>query len=236
MTTAAAIVTDALGLIGVTDPTDAAAAEDAALGLRVLNRRINALGLEPSIGLVVSFQAVPLIGGDSSKTIGTGADVNVTCPLRIETGAFIRVGGIDYPLEVAGRENWVDISIKSEAGIPCAVYFERTSTIQGRVTFWPTAQAACTAYLPLVQRTAQFPDLTTNVVLSDGYEEMLACDLAVALAPFYNREAPGSVIQRARVTKRLVKRMNAQTPQLDADDLQQAVHGRSVLPAGTFNA
>jgi hypothetical protein len=30
--------------------------------------------------------------------------------------------------------------------------------------------------------------------------------------------------------------MNAQTPQLDADDLQQAVHGRSVLPAGTFNA
>jgi hypothetical protein len=236
VTTANAIVTDALGMIGVTDPTDAAAPEDAALGLRVLNRRVNALGLEPSSALVVSFQAVPLVAGDASKTIGTGADVNVAVPSRIETGAYVRYSGIDYPVEVVERERWAEICIKTETGIPSAVYFEPTSTAQARLNFWPVPNASCTVYLPLLQRMSQFPDLTTNVMLADGYEEMLTCDLAVALAPFYNREAPGSVIQRARVTKRLVKRMNAQTPQLDADDLQQAVHGRSVLPAGTFNA
>jgi hypothetical protein len=235
VTQASTIIADALGMIGVTDPTDSVPAEDAALGLRVLNRRINTMGLEPSLGLVVAFQAVPLIGGDSSKTIGTGADVNVECPVRIETGAFVRVDGTDHPLEVATRERWVDISIKSEAGIPCAVYFERTSSSQGRVTFWPTAQAACTVYLPLVQRTSQFAALGTDVTLSDGYEEMLTTDLAVALAPFYNREAPGSVIHRSRVTKRQIKRLNAQTPELSTDELQHAVHGGSAYPPGTFN-
>lgn len=225
MPTANTIITDALGLIGVTDPTDSVAAEDAALGLRVLIRRINSLGIEPSTAQVVTFQAVTLVDGDSSKTIGTGGDVNVTCPVRIETGAYLRSGTTDYPLDVIGREPWADISNKTDSGIPRAVYFEPISATQARLNFWPASDGSYTAYLPLMQRVGPFSDLTTNVSLSDGYEELLVTDLAVALAPFYNREAPGSVIQRARVAKRQIKRMKTEIPELDTSELQHAVTG-----------
>jgi len=235
MPTANTIIADALGLIGVVDPTDAVAAEDASLGLRVLNRVIDSLGIEPSMALVVTFQAVPLVAGSASKTIGPSADVNVSCPVRIETGAYVRVGDIDYPLAALNREQWAELCDKAtQTGTPGGVYFEPLSTTQARLNFWPIPDAICTAYLPLVQRVSQFAELTTNITLRDGYEEAFVTHLALALAPFYGREAPASVVHRSRVLKREIKRLNAQVPQLNTDEFQSAMRGRWLLPAGHF--
>lgn len=219
MTTANTLAADALGLLGVSDPTDSVAAEDATLSLRTLNRIVNALGVDSLMPVAITYQPVTLTASGSSVTIGTGGDVVVTRPTKIELGAYVRSGGVDYPLTKYNRDRWAAISDKSMEGIPRVYYFEQISAVLGRVNFWPVPDASYTAYLPLQSRLSSFADLTTSYSLPDGYDEYLTTSLAVHSAPLYNREAPASVIARMRSARRQIKRLNVQIPHLCTPEL-----------------
>jgi hypothetical protein len=225
VTTATTIATDALGLIGITDPTDALEPEDANLALRVLNRLVDALGADSLFLLAVSYQAIPLTAAEI--TIGAAGEIAVTRPSRIELGAYVRVVDVDYPLERLNRDRWGEIALKASTGVPRYFNYEATSAVLGTLKFYPAPEAVYTAYLPLKQRLSSFADLTTNYSLADGYEEYLVSTLAVMLAPYYHREAPPSVVARSRIAKRYIKRLNTQVPQMNVDDLHRLVHGGS---------
>lgn len=219
MPTANAIVADALGCIGVCDPTDAVAAEDASLGLRVLNRIVDGLGVENLMTLATVFQPVTVNAGVASRTIGTAGDVAVSRPVRFELGAYVRVDGVDHSLTPLTRQQYGSISDKTTQGVPRHFYYEPTTSALGTIYFWPVPSAAVTCYMPIQTRLTQFADLTTTYGLADGYEGFLTAETAVKLAPFYNREAPGSVIAEARNLRRMIKRANFQVPQLQCADL-----------------
>jgi hypothetical protein len=227
VTTANTLAGDALGVLGVSDPTDSVAPEDATLGLRVLNRIVDSLGLDSLMPIATTYQAIPLSGG--AVTIGTGGDVVVTRPTRIEPGAYVRAGSIDHPLEKITRDRWAAIGDKSLTGVPMYYWYEPTTAVLGTINFWPVPDGAYTAYIPLQSRLSSFADLTTSYSLPDGYEEYLTCALAVHMAPFYNREAPASVIARMRVSRRLIKRLHVQIPRLCTADLN-ALGARSGSP------
>lgn len=219
MPTANTIVADALGCIGVCDPTDAVAAEDASLGLRVLNRIVDGLGVENLMALATVFQPVTVNAGVASRTIGTAGDVAVSRPVRFELGAYVRVDGVDHSLTPLTRQQYGSISDKTSEGVPRHFYYEPTTSALGTIYFWPVPSTSVTCYMPIQTRLTQFADLTTTYGLADGYEGFLAAETAVKLAPFYNREAPGSVIAEARNLKRMIKRANFQVPQLQCADL-----------------
>ncbi len=219
MPTANAIVAEALGCIGVCDPTDAVAAEDASLGLRVLNRIVDGLGVENLMTLATVFQPVTVNAGVASRTIGTAGDVAVSRPVRFELGAYVRVDGVDHSITPITRQQYGSISDKMSEGVPKHFYYEPTTSALGTIYFWPVPSAAVTCYMPIQTRLTQFADLTTTYGLADGYEGFLTAETAVKLAPFYNREAPGSVIAEARNLKRMIKRANFQVPQLQCADL-----------------
>ena len=219
MPTANAIVADALGCIGVCDPTDAVAAEDASLGLRVLNRIVDGLGVENLMTLATVFQPVTVNAGVASRTIGTAGDVAVSRPVRFELGAYVRVDGVDHSLTPITRQQYGSISDKTTQGVPRHFYYEPTTSALGTIYFWPVPSTSVTCYMPIQTRLTQFADLTTTYGLADGYEGFLTAETAVKLAPFYNREAPGSVIAEARNLRRMIKRANFQVPQLQCADL-----------------
>ena len=219
MPTANAIVADALGCIGVCDPTDAVAAEDASLGLRVLNRIVDGLGVENLMTLATVFQPVTVNAGVASRTIGTAGDVAVSRPVRFELGAYVRVDGVDHSLTPITRQQYGSISDKTSEGVPRHFYYEPTTSALGTIYFWPVPSTSVTCYMPIQTRLTQFADLTTTYGLADGYEGFLTAETAVKLAPFYNREAPGSVIAEARNLRRMIKRANFQVPQLQCADL-----------------
>lgn len=219
MPTANTIVADALGCIGVCDPTDAVAAEDASLGLRVLNRIVDGLGVENLMALATVFQPVTVGAGVSSQTIGLAGDVAVSRPVRFELGAYVRVDGVDHSLTPITRQQYGSISDKTSEGVPRHFYYEPTTSALGTIYFWPVPSTSVTCYMPIQTRLTQFADLTTTYGLADGYEGFLAAETAVKLAPFYNREAPGSVIAEARNLRRMIKRANFQVPQLQCADL-----------------
>lgn len=222
MTTATTIITDALGQIGIVDPVEALEADDANLGLRVLNRLVDALGTDALIPVATTWQSVPLTSG--SMTIGAAGDIVVTRPTRIEVGAYVVSGDVSFPLEKLNRQQWGEIAVKGDTGIPRYYYYESQTAVLGTIKFWPAPDTTYTAYLPLKSRLSAFADLTTNYSLADGYDEFLTSTLAVKLAPFYNREAPGSVIAASRIAKRYIKRLNVQVPQLNVDELHRLGH------------
>jgi hypothetical protein len=219
MTTANTLTGDALGLLGVSDPTDAVAPEDATLGLRALNRIVDALGVDSLMPIAIAYQAVSLTAAGASLTFGTGGDVAVDRPTRIEMGAYVRSGGIDYTMEKFNRDRWAAISDKSQTGIPCFYFYEQVTAALGRLNFWPVPDAEYTAYIPLQSRLSAFADLTTEYSLPAGYDEYLTAALAAHMAPFYNREAPQSVVARMRIARRLIKRLNVQIPRLGTPEL-----------------
>lgn len=219
MPTANTIVADALGCIGVCDPTDAVAAEDASLGLRVLNRVLDGLGVESLMAFATVYQPVTVNAGVASRTIGTAGDVAVARPVGFGIGAYTRVDGVDHPLTPLTRQQWGAISTKTDTGIPRYFYYEPTTSALGTIYFWPVPSVSVTCYMPIQTRLTQFADLTTVYGLADGYEGFLTAETAVRLAPYYNREAPGSVIADARNLKRAIKRANWQAPQLQCAEL-----------------
>lgn len=225
MPTANTIVADALGSIGVCDPTDSVAAEDADLGLRVLNRIVDGLGVENLMALATVFQPVSVGAGVSSQTIGLAGDVAVSRPVRFELGAYVRVDGVDHSLTPITRQQYGSISDKTSEGVPRHFYYEPTTSALGTIYFWPVPSTSVTCYMPIQTRLTQFADLTTAYGLADGYEGFLTAETAVKLAPFYNREAPGSVIAEARNLRRMIKRANFQVPQLSVSDLASIGHG-----------
>lgn len=217
MTTAATLAGDALGLLGVSDPTDAVAAEDATLALRVVNRIVDTSASEALMPVAVAYQSAPLTSGDADITIGLAGDLVISKPTKIETGAYVRSSGIDYPLRRVMRDEWAAIWDKSVTGIPQVFRYEPTTAVLGTLTFWPVPDSDYTAYLPLKSRLSAFADLTTDYDLPEGWDEYLTTALAIHLAPMYQREAPGSVIARMRAAKKLIKRLNVEIPQLALD-------------------
>lgn len=231
MPTANTIIADALGCIGVVDPTDAVNSEDADLGLRILNRVADALGVQNLMTLAVVNQTVSLSAGVASRTIGLLGDVAVARPARFETGAYVRYDGIDTPLHELTRQQYASISDKDATGTPRAFYYEPTTSALGTIYFYPVPTVGVTCYMPIQTRLSQFTDLTTSYGLADGYEDFLVNESAIKLAPFYNREAPSSVVLAARAAKRAIKRLNAQVPQLSTAEVNALAHPGSVSTA-----
>lgn len=219
MTTAATLAGDALGLLGITDPTDSVAAEDASLCLRTLNRVVDSLGADSLMPIATVYQTVALTAGDGSVTIGPAGDIVATRPTRIEAGAYVSTGALDQPLDKLTRDRWAAITDKAFQGVPCAYWYEPTTSVLGTINFWPVPDTTYTAYLPLQSRLSAFADLTTEYNLPDGYEEFLVAALAVYCAPYYNREAPQSVIARMKMARRLIKRLHVQIPHLSTAEI-----------------
>lgn len=216
---ASTIIGDALGLINVVDPMEAIAAEDAALGLRTLNRLVNMLAADSLMPVAVAFQPVPLTAAGGTKTIGAAGDIVVTKPTKIEVGAYILSGTTSYPLHRLTREQWAKIPYKTQQGLPNCYWYEPTTAILGTVNFWPVPSSSCTAYLPLKSSLTAFANLTTEYSLPEGYEEYLLTALAVHSAPLYQRQASGDIAFRMKQAKKLIKRLNVRVPQLSTPEL-----------------
>lgn len=221
MTTATTIVTDALGLIGVVDPVEAAQAEDADLSLRVLNRIIDGLGVVGSMAFASSFQTFTLPAGTSSRTIGTAGDWAVERPVSIGIGAYAVQNTIATKLEQWTAQEYTAITLKdATSDVPEGFHYQTTTAALGTLYFWPVPASDVSVVLPLVTRLSSFADLTTDYTLADGYETLFVYELAIKLAPHYNREAPASVIAEATRIRRQIQRVNRKVPVLSVQEMR----------------
>lgn len=223
MATANDVFKRALRLIGVLGQGETLNAAQQADCIYACNTMLDSWRNERLMVYQIAEVVHTLVASQGNYTIGPGADIDTTRPLKIEQ-AWVRHLTFDYPINVSlDADAWAGILNKSiSTTYPTSLYYE-PSVSTGTIHVWPVPNAANDLYLQVWQPLLTIADGATAITLPPGYEEAMAFGLAMRLAPEYGIDPPAIVLAGARETKAIIKRVNAPVVKSSISDLQ---HGR----------
>lgn len=194
MTTARDIIESALRKIQVLGRGQSLDADSAQNGLTALNQMLDSWSIEGGKVFTETRESFPLTIGKSSYTIGAGGDFDTEKPYVI-TSAFIRVSGDDYSLDLIDSRTYADIQDKDLKGTyPEFLYYDNNYPI-ANIILWEVPATTSTLHIYSEKPLSNLTGLTTTLVLPKGYERALVYNLAMELAPEYEKE-PSPTVQR----------------------------------------
>jgi len=191
--------------------------------LAELNRLMSSLHLDPMFIYSQDTISYLLTGGQAAYTIGiassgqTPADIVAQRPIEI-SAANIVDAGFRSPLAIATHAEWANRWTDTATGYPSAIYNDAAAPLS-TLTLWPAPSASFMLELFSWHQTAAF--LTSNDVvnLPSGYEDALVLNLAVRLAPQFQRPVDPQVRADARESLMRVLSLNAPQPMLVVGDI-----------------
>lgn len=193
-----------IGVGGQNEDLDASQENDA---FELMMEMLASWGSQPSMLPVVTQESFSLVAGTSSYTIGSGQTWDTDRPNNI-LGGFIRSGaGDDYPLRPLSRQRWADIVSKSQGYRPERFYY-RPDVPYGTVVFDSAPSAAETVYLDLEKPLSSIATLDTTITLPPEYYRAIRYNLAVHLAPEYERQVSREVAVIADESLMAIRRRN----------------------------
>jgi hypothetical protein len=140
---------------------------------------------------------------------------NTSKPFTI-ISAFVRdSAGNDYPLEIISRGEYNDFSVKTTSGTPERLFYDPGSTQQtnqvGTINLYPRPDAsiAYTLFLFSEKPLTPFASLDDANNFPDFYERYLVYNLAMALAPDYNKIPHPEVEHIADESARIIEGINS---------------------------
>jgi hypothetical protein len=162
---------------------------------------------------------LPLTAGQKAYTIGqdpTGAidaDWNVARPQGItEANVISSDGSLRYPVAVLTPQAWAAIAMQDMAGgIPQGIYHDRAYPVS-TIYVYGQPMENLTLELYAWHQVPIFTSLTDVVLLPPGYEDALVLNLAVRLAPHFQRIIPDDVRMQARESLMRLESINAPQP------------------------
>jgi hypothetical protein len=183
---------------GILTKSEDPSADEAADGLDMLNDLLASWSNDSMIVYARTLENFTLTSGTASYTIGSGGTFNTVRPIKI-ISAYVRSGGVDYPLSVASEENYDAVSFKSNGAIPDFLVYSNAYPL-ATLTFYPTPAEGNQLYLRTEKQLSEFT-LNQTVDLPPGWKRALIHNLAVELAPEYGQPIPQEVVMIARESK-----------------------------------
>ena len=156
-----------------------------------------------------------LIAGDGIYTIGSGGDINVAWPTKIESAYTIDGANVsrDIP-NIVTNDEWAQISLKQLGNMyPDTLWYDNSYPL-GSVYLWPLPMGGLTLYMNVYQRLQSFPLISTVVSMPPGYEIMIVSNMAVFLSAGLC-DPPEHVVKLAEKSMATIKKKNLQVPTLD---------------------
>lgn len=233
MTTANDIITRSLRDLSIIGQGEVADADQAADALVSLNDMVSAWANESALIYQVATDVVTLTGGKKDYTIGSGAyDINSPRPVKV-LQAFVRMNGIDYPLEIISRELYQSIILKDlQTQLPTILYYD-TGYPSSTIRLWCSPNQANTLHIDSLKPFTAFSSLTDVVSLPPGYERALRLNLDVELMPQY-QVSNDKIDKMALEAKAGIKRANHFPESLSFDSAIPTGHnGRYNIYADT---
>jgi hypothetical protein len=158
-----------------------------------LNRLVGSLSCD-RLFIYSKFDALFPLTGAMTYTIGASADPNIVPdfdaprPQGIEAANVVSPdGAIRYPLAIATDLQWAKIGFPNSPGtIPELLYNDRGSPLSN-LFLWGQPVPGYSLELFYWQLVPQFSSPDDQVLLPPGYEDALVLNLAVRLAPHFQR-------------------------------------------------
>lgn len=206
MATARDLIKDALRKIQVLGKGQSLDSDEANDALRALNQMLASWSAEGSLVFAETRETFNL-GSTISYTIGSGGDFDTTRPVFIKS-AYTTRSGIDYPINQIDVNAYDRIPIKDLAGggEPEYLYYDAAYPL-ATIYLYPRPTGG-TITLTSVKQLTQFTSLNTIFNFPPEYEEALVYNLAIRLAPEYEREPARQVVKIARASKKTIEGQN----------------------------
>lgn len=204
MTTALDLIESALRkihVLGKGSSLDSSEAQDA---LDTLNAMLSSWSAEGDLVYAETKETFNLSSA-ASYTIGSGLTFDTTRPLYI-TAAYTTQGGIDYPLTEIDHQQYAGIQDKDLQEYPELFYYDAGYTT-GTI-YLDCSPITSTITLYSVKPLSSFSSLSASFSMPPEYEAAIVYNLAVWLAPEYEREASMTVKQIAHDTKSIIETQN----------------------------
>lgn len=159
--------------------------------------------------------------GALSYSIGPGGDINVTRrPSKIQS-AFVRQVSVpepnspDYVLKIINSQaDYNEIIVKQTTSFPSYLWYDPGYPL-GTLYPWPNMLPSIYGlFVSILDQIDSFADLTTPIVLPDGYESAIFFNLAKRLAPLYKLPMDPRVDMQAKSTLGALKATYARISQL----------------------
>lgn len=213
-------IDDALTKIGVKNPTDEADPKEHELGLRALNRIIDAYNID---NLYITHAKeitypMPYNGWGASIEIGEGLEIDSVAPTKIQS-LFWRQDGTDYPSKEMQQNQWTSIGWKTASGIPARHYVQQMDNNNIKIYFdlvpLIDLEMVVIATMPYLSTDGYLP--TDDISWSYGFEKMLMYRLAVELSLDYEIEPSQLLLGLAEKAENSIKSRNYRPLTQNAD-------------------
>lgn len=232
MATARDIVSSALRKIHVLGKGASLDPDEANDALDTLNDMIATWSAQGDLIFTETSETFPL-SAQNSFTIGSGGDFNTTRPLYFRS-VIVSQGDIDYTLREYDNQRYASIIQKDIGNIPQIYYYDANFPL-ARIYLYPIPTSVSTITLYSFKELTSFTSLDTTFVMPPEYKAALIYNLAVWIAPEYEREASRSVVAVAKRTKNAVMTQNKRNEQHVSDiDVPQRGDQHGNIYAGYY--
>lgn len=205
--TAQAIITHSLKLSGQIEPGTAPTTNETADGLIALNMLLDSMRNEGLLCVARKIEPFTLVGGTSLYTIGTTGTFVTDRPVKIDA-AYITYQSYSYPVKIINEQQYAALRYKTLAAEYPTTLFYSPAVPLGNIYLHPVPTIASTLSLVTWTPHLLFSSSSTAVFLAPGFQEFLASQLAVNIAPMYQREASPTVVNMARRAKAGIMKTN----------------------------
>lgn len=181
-----------------------------------LNRLMGSLNCDRLFIYAIDEAQYPLTDSKASYTIGDStSDFNGPRPQLIEA-ANIFAGTIPYRLALPDTAAWARMARIPFSGgtIPTTLYNDRAFPVS-RLWLWPPPAAGLMLELYTWHQIPAVTAVTDGVTLPAQYFDALVLNLAVRLAPHFQRPLDPIVMQQARESLMRLESINAPQPVLE---------------------
>lgn len=201
------IVNRALRMIGQIGADEISTTTESNYVFDILNSMLGSWRNEQLMCYAMQDESIPVSSGNATRTIGPSGNLVSNRPVSIKE-AYITYSNVDSPVKVLEYDQYAYIPDKaSTSTFPTRIYY-KPEMPDGRIYLWPVPSASSVLHVLTETVVSSFASLTTTVALPPGWDDALAANLAVIIAPEFNRDIKPTVLAMARNAKRLIKRTN----------------------------
>lgn len=207
MTTARDIITTAAQILGVIRKGESLDDDEAQDALDALNGLIGSWSSDNLITLG-KYREFFTLTANAEHSIGSGQTFDTATPTKI-LEAFIRQGGIDYPLTIVNDYTYRAEPFKSLQGGASDIlnYSKNPDDAYGVIRLYPVPNAGDSLHILSEKQLTQATGLSSAVFMPQaGWERALRYNLAIELAPMYGIEPTATAWGVARDSLARMKR------------------------------
>jgi hypothetical protein len=201
------LIKGSMRLIGAIATGETPSADEANDGLNTLNDLLETWSTENLIVWGSDNETFATVAGQALYTIGPAGNFNTVRPIRV-TGAYCTFGGVDFPIQLIGPDEYNGIALKTQQQPIVEQLLYINDNPLGLIKLWPVPSQVIPIVLNNDRVLTQVASLATVMTFPPGHLIAMKHALAILLAPDYGVEPSSAVVAVATSTKANIKRAN----------------------------